>query len=148
MKLTIRQEDLNRIIKAAKKSGIEICGFLFGRKNCESAIVKDIRFITNRIGSPTAFEMEPLEMVQAIDEAEKRGLEVVGIFHSHLKCPPRPSGHDLPGMRLWPVVWLIVDDNGNYRAFVLEGEKVREVPVEIVSSITDQWQRGSKKGEC
>ncbi|NJD99727.1 M67 family peptidase [Thermococcus sp. LS1] len=137
MKLTIRQGNLKQIIETARKSEIEICGFLFGRKEQEEAIVEEIRFITNRLNSSTGFEMEPLEMVQAIDEAEERGLEVVGIFHSHLKCPPRPSGHDLPGMRLWPVVWLIVDDNGNYRAFVLEGEKVREVPVEIVGSITD-----------
>jgi len=130
--LTIRQGELSRIINVARKSGVEICGFLFGGREGDAFTVKEIRFVQNRLNSPTAFEMEPLEMVKAIDDAEERGLEVVGIFHSHLKCPPRPSGRDLEGMELWPVVWLIVDDKGNHGAFVLEGEKVREVEVEVV----------------
>ncbi|ASA77921.1 M67 family metallopeptidase [Thermococcus sp. 5-4] len=132
MMMVIRREDLKRIIKAAENSRIEICGMLFGRRNGERIEVEEVRFVPNRLNSPTAFEMEPVEMVNAIDRAEERGLEVVGIFHSHLKCPPRPSGRDLRGMRLWQVVWLIVDEKGNYGAFVLEGDKIREVWVEVV----------------
>ncbi|AFL95761.1 hypothetical protein containing JAB1/MPN domain [Thermococcus cleftensis] len=128
----IRQGDLSLIIKTAEKSEVEICGFLFGKREGENASVEIVSFITNRLDSPNAFEMEPLEMVRAIDDAEARGLQVVGIFHSHLKCPPRPSGHDLKGMNLWPVVWLIVDDRGNYGAYVLEGDKIREVEVKLV----------------
>ena len=78
------------------------------------------------------FEMEPLKMVEAIDEAEERGLEVVGIFHSHLKCPPRPSGRDLRGMELWPVVWLIVDEKGDYGAYVLREGRVEKVSAKVV----------------
>jgi len=132
MQLMIRQEDLKSIIKAAEKSGTEICGFLFGRREGETFRVEEVSFLTNRLNSATAFEMEPIEMVEAIEGAEERGLEVVGIFHSHLKCPPRPSGRDLKGMRLWPVVWLIVDEKGDYGAFVLEGDRIREVGVEAV----------------
>ncbi|QDA31827.1 M67 family metallopeptidase [Thermococcus indicus] len=132
MGLIIRQEDLKAIIKMAEKSAVEVCGFLFGRGEGGNFIVEEVRFVPNRLNSPTAFEMEPVEMLQAIDEAEERGLEVVGIFHSHLKCPPVPSGRDLKGMRLWPVVWLIVDEKGNYGAFVLEGDRIREVGVEVV----------------
>ena len=105
---------------------------LFGRRNGKRIEVEEVRFVPNRLNSPIAFEMEPVEMVEAIDLAEERGLEVVGIFHSHLKCLPRPSGRDLKGMRLWPVVWLIVDEKGNYGAFVLEKDKIREVGVEAV----------------
>ncbi|NJE77079.1 M67 family metallopeptidase [Thermococcus sp. ES12] len=132
MMMVIRGEDLKRIIKAAENSRIEICGMLFGRGSGERIEVEEVRFIPNRLNSAEKFEMEPLEMVRAIDDAEARGLQVVGIFHSHLKCPPRPSGRDLKGMNLWPVVWLIVDDRGNYGAYVLEGDKIREVKVKIV----------------
>ena len=76
--------------------------------------------------------MDPLEMIRAIDGAEKRGIEVVGIFHSHTRCPPRPSGRDLRGMKLWPVVWLIVDREGNYGAYVLRNGRVEKVDVKIV----------------
>ncbi|NJE10800.1 M67 family metallopeptidase [Thermococcus sp. MAR1] len=129
MMMVIHPKDLKRIIKAAENSRGEICGFLFGHRDGERIEVKEVRFVPNRL-SGDAFEMEPLEMVRAIDDAEKRGLEVVGIFHSHLKCPPRPSGRDLGGMRLWPVVWLIVTSKGEVRAWILKEGKVEAVEVE------------------
>ena len=128
MELVIRNEHLNEILEKAGKSSVEICGFLFGRITDGKAIVEEIRFIPNRLNSPSAFEMDPLEMVRAIDEAEERGLEVVGIFHSHL-CAPVPSLRDLKGMRLWPVVWLIVDEKGGYGAYILREEEIKEVEV-------------------
>ncbi|WP_297508634.1 M67 family metallopeptidase [Thermococcus sp.] len=130
MRLIIRQEDLGMVIERARTSKEEICGFLFGVAG-EDVEVREVRFVRNRLASPVAFEMEPVEMVEALDEAEEKGLEVVGIFHSHLKCPPRPSGRDLKGMELWPVVWLIVDERGNYGAYVLREGKVEEVEVSI-----------------
>ncbi|KUH34739.1 metalloprotease [Thermococcus celericrescens] len=130
MRLVIRQDDLKEIIKMTERSAVEVCGFLFGRREGNDFIVEEIRFIPNRLNSPTAFEMEPLEMVKAIDRAEERGLEVAGIFHSHPKCPPRPSDRDLKGMRLWPVVWLIVTSKGEVRAWILEEGKVEAVEVE------------------
>ncbi|WP_297521229.1 M67 family metallopeptidase [Thermococcus sp.] len=131
MQLMIRQNDLNSIIKAAKRNGAEICGFLFGMREGHTFRVGGVRFVTNRLDSPREFEMEPLEMAEAIGEAERRGLEVVGIFHSHLKCPPRPSERDLEGMEVWPVVWLIVDGKGRYRAYVLKNGKIEEIKVGI-----------------
>ncbi len=138
MELIIRQDDLNVIIKMAERNAVEVCGFLFGRWVGETAVVEEIRFIKNRLNSPVAFEMEPVEMVKAIDEAEGRGLEVVGIFHSHLNCPPRPSGRDLAGMKLWPVVWLIVDEQGNYGAYVLRDGEVVAFDVRVVPLQTKQ----------
>ena len=130
MRLIIRQEDLGMVIERARTSKEEICGFLFGAAG-EDVEVREVRFVRNRLASPVAFEMEPVEMVEALDEAEEKGLEVVGIFHSHLKCPPRPSRRDLKGMELWPVVWLIVDERGNYGAYVLREGRVEEVEVSI-----------------
>lgn len=129
MQLMIRQDDLKVIIKAAEESEVEVCGFLFGMREGDTSRVEGVRFVTNRLNSPMEFEMEPLEMAEAIGEAEKKGLEIVGIFHSHMKCPPRPSERDLEGMKAWPVVWLIVDGKGRYRAYVLKNGKVEEVEV-------------------
>ncbi|NJE04896.1 M67 family peptidase [Thermococcus sp. M36] len=129
MRLVIPRDYLEKIVKTAKNSAAEVCGFLFGGTDGGSLTVKEIRFVTNRLNSPTAFEMEPLEMVEAIDGAEEGGLEVIGIFHSHLNCPPRPSGKDLRGMNLWPVVWLIVTPEGEARAWVLKDEGIEEVEI-------------------
>ena len=127
--LSIPRGILEEMVKAATSSEIEVCGLLLGRREDEAFSVQEARFITNRLNSPTEFEMEPVEMAEAIDEAEEKGLEVVGIFHSHLKCPPRPSGRDLKGMELWPVVWLIVDEKGDYGAYILREGRVEEVEV-------------------
>ncbi|WP_297501558.1 M67 family metallopeptidase [Thermococcus sp.] len=136
MRLLIRQEDLGLIIERARASKEEICGFLLGVAG-EEVEVREVRFVRNRLASPVEFEMEPLEMVEALDEAEEKGLEVVGIFHSHLKCPPRPSGSDLKGMELWPVTWLIVDEKGNCAAYILRGSRVEEVEVVEVENVNN-----------
>ncbi len=129
--LSIPRGILEEIVKAAQSSEIEVCGLLLGRREGEAFSVHEARFITNRLNSLTEFEMEPLEMAEGIDDAEERGLEVVGIFHSHPKCPPKPSGRDLRGMELWPVAWLIVDGRGNYGAYILREGKVEEVVVMV-----------------
>ena len=79
---------IEEIVNAAKNSSVEVCGLLFGRRMGDEVRILEARMITNRLPSPTAFEMDPVEMIRAIDEAEEMGLEVAGIFHSHLKCLP------------------------------------------------------------
>ncbi|WP_297494654.1 M67 family metallopeptidase [Thermococcus sp.] len=131
MRLIIKYEIITMLIEMARNSGIEVCGFLFGRREGDDFIVLEARQITNKLESQDAFEMEPLKMVRAIDEAEKRGLEIVGIFHSHINCPPVPSGRDLKGMRNWRVPWLIVTPKGEARAWILGDGGIEEVELSI-----------------
>ncbi len=131
MMLVIRSEHLNEILKMARRSSVEICGILLGRKGNSDAFVEEIKFIKNRLNSEHAFEMEPIEMVQAMDEAEDKGLELIGIFHSH-PCKPIPSERDRKGMKNWPVVWLIVGNNGDYKAFVFDNGRILKVEVEVL----------------
>jgi len=127
MKLVLGKEVIETLKTIARNSGIEVCGLLLGTREGETYRVLEVREIENRLKRPDAFEMEPLEMVKVLDEAERRGLEVVGIFHSHLNCPPVPSGRDLEGMKNWPVVWLIVTGD-EARAWVLR-DGLEEVEV-------------------
>ncbi|WP_099211897.1 M67 family metallopeptidase [Thermococcus henrietii] len=132
MRLIIRREIIKMLIEMAKNANVEVCGFLLGQKESLNEInlsVIEARQIRNRLNSPNAFGMEPEEMVRVLDEAETRGLEVVGIFHSHLKCPPVLSERDLEGMKNWPVVWLIVTPEGEVRAWVLGKGGVEEVEI-------------------
>ncbi|GAB6134784.1 M67 family metallopeptidase [Thermococcus prieurii] len=134
MRLIIRREIIKMLIKMAKNTNVEVCGFLLGRKEGPEKInflVLEAKQVRNRLDSPSAFEMEPEEMVKVLDEAEARGLEVVGIFHSHLKCPPVPSERDLEGMRNWRVPWLIVTPGGDVRAWILGEGDVEEVEIEV-----------------
>jgi len=133
MRLIIKYEYLFMILEKAKESRIEICGFLLGRQEDNDIIVKEVVFTKNRLNSPTAFEIDPLEILKVLGYADKKGLEPVGIFHSHL-CKPIPSERDIRGMRLWRNVWLIVDNKGTYGAFILKDEKIDGVKVEITQS--------------
>ncbi len=46
-------------------------------------------------GKTRRYQIDPLALVSAEDAAEREGLLVVGVFHSHPDHPPRPSGFDL-----------------------------------------------------
>ncbi|NJE53868.1 M67 family metallopeptidase [Thermococcus sp. 21S9] len=134
MRLIIRREIIKMLIEMAKNANVEVCGFLLGRKEGPEKInflVLEAKQVRNRLDSPSAFEMEPEEMVKILDEAEAKGLEVVGIFHSHLKCPPVPSERDLEGMRNWPIVWLIITPEREVRAWVLGDGGIEEVKIEV-----------------
>ncbi|MBO8174355.1 MAG: M67 family metallopeptidase [Thermococcus sp.] len=133
MRLIIKYEHLFIILEKAKDSRIEICGFLLGKQKDGDVIVEEVIFTKNKLNSSTAFEIDPLEIVKVLDYADEKGLEPVGIFHSHL-CGPIPSERDIKGMKLWRNVWLIVDNKGNYGAFILEDEKVKKVHVEVIQS--------------
>ena len=48
------------------------------------------------------YAIDPKEMLEAEDEVEKMGIDIVGIFHSHPDHPPRPSEFDLA----WAMPWF------------------------------------------
>ena len=69
----------------------EACGLLAGLSDRSQAV-----FLTpNRLGSPTTFEMEPVAQVQALLEIERRGWDLLAIYHSHPCGPNTPSPDDL-----------------------------------------------------
>jgi proteasome lid subunit RPN8/RPN11 len=47
------------------------------------------------------YRIDPREMLDAELEAERLGLEVIGVFHSHPDHPARPSEFD----RAWALPW-------------------------------------------
>jgi len=130
--LFIKRTHLEEILKKAKGSKVEICGFLVGKIEVKAAFVERVVFANNKLNSPVEFEIDPLETLKVLESAEREGNEIVGIFHSHVNNPPYPSSKDLKGMDLWRNVWLIVNNLEEYRAFILEGGKVKEVKVEVV----------------
>ncbi|HII60475.1 M67 family metallopeptidase [Pyrococcus horikoshii] len=130
MILVLPKNIIEEIITRSRESKIEICGFIFGTKNGERFIGKEVEFIRNRLNSSVEFEMDPEEMINALERAERKGLEVVTIFHSHLNCPPYPSKKDIKGMENWRIPWLIVSLKGDMKAFILRSNnEVEEVKI-------------------
>ncbi len=127
MRLLIRKKHLRLIVERALGSDVEVVGFLIGRAVEEGVEVAELVFAENVERSPTRFRIEGEDVYRAIRTAEEKGLEIVGIFHSH-PAPPAPSKLDMEGMKLWPVTWLIVDSRtGDYAAWLPSGRLVRIV---------------------
>jgi proteasome lid subunit RPN8/RPN11 len=90
--------------------------------------VTDIFPLKNAELSPYSFRVEPSELIEAYETAERKGLQVIGIFHSH-PGKPSPSSTDLKYMEINPVVWLIYSSTDKkFDAYIFDGE-ARKVQV-------------------
>jgi len=138
MVLKIKNEDLKKIINhCLESSPEECCGLLIGKKIQHEVIIERIKITKNiypydkRVG----YVVDPLEYLEAEKEAEKEGLEVVGVYHSHIGSQPSPSMRDLehaiPG---YVYLILSVSYNLTFRAWIIEEEKktFREEKIEII----------------
>jgi proteasome lid subunit RPN8/RPN11 len=108
----------------------ESCAFLLG-KGEDEVTVADILPMRNADDSMVSFNIEPKEILQAYDLAEKKKLQIVGIYHSH-PARPSPSTTDIKFMEINPVTWLIYSTRDErFKAFVYD-DSLREVEVKIM----------------
>jgi proteasome lid subunit RPN8/RPN11 len=96
------------------------------------AVVEKVEFAPNELQSTVRFEIKPSKVAAAITEAEKEGLEFIGLFHSHPALAV-PSPIDLKYMKLWgDAIWLILSSiDGNLAAYQLTDDTVQEVTIRI-----------------
>lgn len=75
----------------------ECCGFFFGKNEGESRKVTHVFVVKNaKEGDQRRrFAIAPLDYLRAEQEALERGLDLLGIYHSHPLHPAVPSEHDL-----------------------------------------------------
>lgn len=101
----------------------ESCAFLLGSSGNSS--ISEILLMKNADSSPFTFSIAPSQLLEAYDVAEKRGLQVVGIFHSH-PGKPLPSSTDKKYMEINPVTWLIYSTTeGTFGAYLSDGVVVK-----------------------
>lgn len=105
VKIVLTSEQIRRLSRFANEAlPNESCAFLLGSSS--ESTVTEILLMKNVDSSPYSFSIEPSELLDAYGIAEKKGLEVIGIFHSH-PGKPSPSTTDLKYMEINPVIWLI-----------------------------------------
>ncbi len=87
---------------------------------------------SNKLQSTARFEIGPETFANAFTEAEREGLDFIGLFHSH-PAPARPSLIDLKYMKLWgDAIWLIFSlTDCNITAYQMINGKVREMTIKI-----------------
>lgn len=109
---------------------IETCGYLAGI----GEEVKEIFPMTNMDQSPEHFTFVPEEQFSVLDKAEKAGLDLIGVYHSHPASPARMSAEDIRLAYDTSVFYLIYSLlTQELKAFRVDGEKeVTEVQAEII----------------
>jgi len=131
--LRLRRHHVDLLKREAEKvHPVEACALLFGKLSQNEAIVEKVEFAPNRLQSTVRFEIDPEKVAAAITEAEKEGLDFVGLFHSH-PAPAAPSPIDLKYMKLWgDALWLILSStDGNLAAYHLMEDAVKEATLRI-----------------
>lgn len=113
---------------AKNQKPYEACALLFGKEENGMIIVKEI-FITQNIeNSSISFSISNEQLIKAYNLAEMKRLEIVGIFHSHPISKAYPSSTDEKFMFTNPVVWIILGEKNDMRAFILDS-KIVEIPI-------------------
>jgi proteasome lid subunit RPN8/RPN11 len=105
MQLALTQELLERIHRHGELAYPEEgAGFLLGHVSGQNRQVTDILKINNAREAPARrnrYLMTPQDVLKGEQEAARRGLDVLGIFHSHPDHPNQPSEFD----REWAMPW-------------------------------------------
>jgi len=130
--LVLLQNHIELLTSHAKKNiPNESCAILFGKIENENFAVKDIFLAKNIEDSPVNFTISNDELIMAYSEAEKRNLEVIGIFHSHPDSIAYPSLTDKKYMEINPVPWVIFSNkNKEFKAYIFESE-IMPISLEI-----------------
>ncbi len=107
---------MDKFIDAALKTSVEVGGLLIGKLEGDKARVRELIVGKNIRESPVRFELDAQTFSRAI-EAMHADEDIIGIIHSH-PSSAYPSQIDMENMRLWPVIWVILDTSRQeYRAW-------------------------------
>ena len=114
MSLKISEELLEGIREHGKKAyPNECCGVLLGRIEDSRKSVVELRAMENtREDSPrNRYLISSRELLEAEKAARARGLDIVGVYHSHPDHPARPSEFDREHAFPW-YSYIIVSVHG------------------------------------
>ena len=103
----------------------ESCALLFGKKEKDKLLTKEIFFTENIEKSSVDFTISNEQLIKGYKVAENKRLDVIGIFHSHPNAEPYPSLTDKKFMEINPVIWIIFSNVTNdFKAYFYETEVI------------------------
>lgn len=111
----------------------EACGLLAGTVDGQSAEATVCYPGRNLAASATLYELDPKDHLQADRDAEARGLEILGVFHSHTHTEAYPSPTDVaraPDPYWHYVLVSLRDAEPVVRSFRIVDDQITEEPLE------------------
>lgn len=130
--LCLSERQQGELIEHSKiESPNEACGILAGK---DGRVVKIYQMINTDKSSKTFF-IDPRQQLKVMKEIRNLGLEMVGIYHSHVETEAYPSAYDVE-LAFYPeasyVIISIKDrDNPSIRSFKIVEGKITEEEVRI-----------------
>jgi proteasome lid subunit RPN8/RPN11 len=137
--LRIDQQLLQRIREhCLEEKPMEACGILTGR----AGHVLHAYATDNLSQSPVFYQVDPDQQGEILHLMEKRGEELVGIYHSHPTTAARPSRNDIQLAVHYPeAMRVIISLAGriDMRAYVIRKGQVTEIPIKAEGSLIGEW---------
>ncbi len=110
----------------------EGCGLLAGRGSLATRFIP----MVNTCASETAYEMDPVELINSLRELRLAGEELVAVYHSHPRGPSYPSASDIRRAYYPEVAHVIVSLSDRKRpqaaAFRIIDGKVLEIELHAI----------------
>ncbi|HBY63205.1 MAG TPA: hypothetical protein DEH78_25565 [Solibacterales bacterium] len=115
----------------------ECCGAMLGANDGETKTVAVAIPLENAFEGVQheRYELRPEDLLKADSEARARGLELIGIFHSHPDCDAYFSETDLKNSCPWYSFVVLSIKNGEFdhaRSFLPNMEQTEAVREELV----------------
>lgn len=117
----------------------EACGLLAGPVEGESepvGLITEVYPARNAAQSSRVYTVDSKDQLRAMRDAEARGVEIVGCWHSHTHTDPYPSPTDIEQAKWYPTwLYLLVslrDEAPMMRAYRIRDGAVAECQIEIV----------------
>ena len=130
--LLVTENQIDSLIRSTKEDfPNESCSLLLGSIVDDEYHVKVLKKMENKAHSEYSFHKDSDELMKVYKWASDNGLDVIGVYHSHLEGS-NPSDTDLTFMMINPVIWLIYDvSKSTYRAFLLVQDYLKEIKIKI-----------------
>jgi cystathionine beta-lyase/cystathionine gamma-synthase/proteasome lid subunit RPN8/RPN11 len=131
-RVTIQETHRQQMIEHARRElPNEACGLLAGQ-GCR---VEKVHLARNKDQSPVRYEVEPADLLRIFREIDEDDMQLVGIFHSHVASPARPSQTDIR-LAYYPDAFYFLVSLQNrqepeLRAYTIVDGKVTEVDLVV-----------------
>mgnify|MGYP001599766646 CR=1 FL=1 len=130
--IVLKKELFDKIVsQCIKEFPNEACGILGGKDGKAEKVYE----MANVDKSPSSYLMEPKEQLKIMKEIRNSGLEMTGIYHSHVASEAYPSSHDVE-LAFYPeasyvIISLKDKNNPRIRSFKIVDGRITEEEVKI-----------------
>ncbi|MFH1779090.1 MAG: M67 family metallopeptidase [Candidatus Omnitrophota bacterium] len=130
--LILEKDLLEKMLQQIKEEfPNEACGILAGREGRVEKVYK----MSNTDKSPSTYFMDAKEQLLVMKQIRNLGLDMVGIYHSHVASTAYPSLHDVE-LAFYPEVSYVIvsykdKDNSTVKSFKIKEGKIMEEEIKI-----------------